>query len=192
MQFWLLFVFIGIVFSTTAYSPLSADALKSKNKKYSKPSLSPIDENRAYLKRTLSSEDLQRNIVMHDKLVVAVGNGEFEMTKMLLKAGVSLVKPSKSCKCESVIHLAARRNFENILALLLGKAPKRSLIDHKDSSGNTALHLASINGSLNCVKLLLKAGALQLPNNEGHLPHELAKDSRISFLFIENSINKQK
>lgn len=184
MQFWLLFIFIGIVFSTAAYSPLlplSAVAQKHDHKS-SKPSLSPIDENRAYLRRTLSSEELERNKVMYDKLVVAVGNGEIGMTNMLLKAGVSLLKPSKSCKCESVIHLAARRNFENVLALLLEKAPQKSLIDYKDSRGNTALHLASINGSLKCVKLLLRAGALQLPNNDGHLPHELAKNSKISFL----------
>ena len=55
------------------------------------------------------------------------------------------------------LHLAARRGNEEIVKIILDRPDV--LVDAKDSSGKTALHLASSEGHKNVCQILLNHGA---------------------------------
>lgn len=72
---------------------------------------------------------------------------------------------------------AANGNFE-VLRYLLGLLPTKevaadksapSLVNHRNVNGNTPLHWAALNAKLECVKLLVSAGAhADITNEVGH------------------------
>jgi len=61
---------------------------------------------------------------------------------------------------ETPLHYAVQQNVPELLKILCDKSIEpRRLIETKDSNGNTALHIASRNGSLDCVKVLIENGS---------------------------------
>jgi uncharacterized protein len=80
-----------------------------------------------------------------------------------------------------LLHWPAANGNEEVLSYLLSllKAPQNAtegkmtaeqgLLDHKNSSGNTPLHWAAVNGYIKCVKILVAAGAdPTITNKAGH------------------------
>lgn len=69
----------------------------------------------------------------------------------------------------SLLHYPAANGSQQIITFLLALLPpspagspaatSKRILDHKNSSGNTALHWAALNGHLEAVKALVEAGA---------------------------------
>ena len=58
------------------------------------------------------------------------------------------------------MHYAVQQNIPDILKVICNKSTElKRLIETKDYNGNTALHIASINGNVECVKILLDKDA---------------------------------
>lgn len=153
--------------------------------------LSPILEDEIYLKPfqissffyhrdddTITTKE-EINYIVYEKLIEAITNGEAGMTEMILKTKPKF--PSLNRAGQTVLHLAANNKFDGVLCLLIKYKP--DLINSIDSNGNTPLHLASENGLLKSIKLLLLLGAFQIKNHKAHLPQQLAKNEESLNLF---------
>ena len=88
-------------------------------------------------------------------LHIAVGEGLYEIVKILLKSGAD-VRPSRGTMRMASLHIAAQEGHSNIVQILL-----KSGADHKqkNSRGQTALHLAARSQSADTVQELLNNGA---------------------------------
>lgn len=77
---------------------------------------------------------------------------------------------------ESVLHIAAKKGNTSMLVLIMGALKNmRQKLDNPDQDGNTALHLAVLNGHVEAVQLLLEQGAsLNVLNNAKQTPAALA------------------
>ncbi|EGR27500.1 hypothetical protein IMG5_195040 [Ichthyophthirius multifiliis] len=76
--------------------------------------------------------------------------------------------------------------------LLIGTYKQYNYLNQKDLYGNTALHLASINGNVEAAELLLKQGAdMESENKEGWRPRELIQFDNIK-QFYEKKFNNKK
>ena len=155
--------------------------------------------------RTLAAMGADLNIVDNDKLtplLYAIGSGDFEATKALLKLGAKTEIPGKS---PNALHFAlSRKRFEEARLLLdngvnvnvLGPnrdtplhqaciaAPKEliahmielgAMVNAREKTGLTPLHAAAFRGDPDIVRLLLAAGANPaIKDNNGHVPKEWA------------------
>ncbi|KAL9106690.1 MAG: hypothetical protein Q9227_008342 [Pyrenula ochraceoflavens] len=74
----------------------------------------------------------------------------------------------------SLLHYPSANGNTHVLKFLLEslagpQSNNHSLVNHQNASGNTPLHWAAINGHLECVKLLIAAGAdPSITNGAGH------------------------
>ena len=72
--------------------------------------------------------------------------------------------------------------------LIYLRAEQNIPVNYKNpNSGNTALHLASANGHLDCVKILLLKGATDTPNNTGNYALHWAVQRGIPRLAIRHA-----
>jgi ankyrin repeat protein len=74
----------------------------------------------------------------------------------------------------SVIHLQPKSiqsaRYGEVDDIRLAMANGCDLNFASEGGSNTALHMSSANGHLECVKVLVDAGALLLPNSTGNTP----------------------
>ncbi len=80
--------------------------------------------------------------------------------------------PTEKEKNERSLRQAAMEGNETVLRSLLEQ--KVDVNCRGEQSQKTALHFAAANNHLGCVKILLKAGALQTPDSSGNLPKDYA------------------
>ena len=155
--------------------------------------------------RTLAARGADLNIVENDKLtplLYAIGSGDFEATKALLKLGAKTEIPGIS---PNALHFAlSRKRFEEARLLLdngvdvnvLGPnrdtplhqaclyAPKEliahmielgAMVNAREKTGLTPLHTAAFRGDPDIVRLLLDAGANPaIEDGNGHVPKDWA------------------
>lgn len=96
-----------------------------------------------------------------------------DFVNLLLAIGVD-VNILNVWHCKAPIHLAAENGCEKILNLLL-ENPKTD-VNILDSRGDSALHLATLNGEVECAKLLLRSKNIKpnKRNREGITPAYIA------------------
>ena len=100
---------------------------------------------------------------------------DVEIVNMLLSAGADITYSPAGTGNRTVLHLAALYNKPQVLQTLIPHAP-RELLDAVSDSG-TALHCAVQGGGLECLELLLAAGAdHRIPDRHGLVPHESATE----------------
>lgn len=83
--------------------------------------------------------------------------GDIKSLRNLIKKGCSVDVPDN--RGWMPIHEAAFSSSAQCLQLLISSAPSKSYVKSKTFEGETALHLAAKRGSVQCAKLLLRAGA---------------------------------
>ncbi len=100
---------------------------------------------------------------------------DVEIVQMLLSAGADITYTPSGTGNRTVLHLAALYNKPQALQTLLPHSP-RELLDAVSDSG-TALHCAVQGGSMECMELLLAAGAdHRIPDRHGMVPYESATE----------------
>ena len=107
-------------------------------------------------------------------LHVAAMHGQADLVTVLLDAGanVNLVTKTKNV---TALHLACQNERTVVTKVLLQSA--NCDIDIQDSSGNTALHYASLASNSKLVELLLKySPAVDIKNTNGRTPLDEAED----------------
>lgn len=90
----------------------------------------------------------------YDEMIVAIRNHDREKVVSLLQRGMD-VNTADQDGTTLVMH-AARMGDKTLLEYLL---EKRANVLIKNKNGDTAINLAALHGQLDCVKLLVKAGA---------------------------------
>lgn len=96
----------------------------------------------------------------------AVARGNYEMTKMLLKAGANL--EAKDKQGQTALHKTTAQENTFLMALLLKEGAN---LEAKTNKGCTALHLAVHANNLSVVVFLLQSGAdINARNNKGMTP----------------------
>jgi len=90
-------------------------------------------------------------------LYLAVQLGHTDVVEVLTSRGADVVRRSNEWKDNTLLHqalLAPQNRAACLELLLLAGAPP----DTADKQGNTALHIASMRGQVDCVKMLLRYG----------------------------------
>ena len=88
-------------------------------------------------------------------------------------------------------------NDTNSMKVLLAKWKGDSVLDEGDTIGTTALHTAASHGNMECVKLLLDAGASKaVKNHYGQTPYSKCNNAEIKALvkisgYNKNNVNNQ-
>ena len=119
--------------------------------------------------------DLQELQSMVTSLATSHSSSPERVISGAIDLDVSDPKSSSGC---SLLHWAAANNHIDVLKYLLSTIggdnanakpsdpssktlipQEGALVNHRNTSGNTALHWAALNGNLECVKLLVQAGA---------------------------------
>ena len=78
---------------------------------------------------------------------------------------------------QAPIHWAAKRNFYEVIPLLVNRGANPSI---KDETGRTPLHIASVNSYKETIMMLLYEMANPVvQNNKGKMPIDLTKDKQI-------------
>ncbi len=127
----------------------------------------------------------KRDFVGHKALQVAVIAGDTNLVRTVLTAYAAatndrqafriFVDDNSNWEGETAVHLAAERGDAGMLRFLLAYSP--SLNHRDDSEGNTALHRAVAAHSLQCVKILVEAGAAKdVRNYRRQTPADLAEE----------------
>ena len=102
-------------------------------------------------------------------LHIAVENKNTEAVRILLAGGAQLGQFNSVLKV-TVLHLAAGQGDEGVLTTLLRCSGPHAIqvVNIKDRAGRTPLHLAALGGHIQCVKILLEAGAnANVTDNKG-------------------------
>ncbi|KAJ5343229.1 hypothetical protein MYU51_021317 [Penicillium brevicompactum] len=93
----------------------------------------------------------------------------------IVASAIDLADESEGGSGSCVLHFPAANGNAEILTTLLQKlssaeaSQRAAFINHRNNSGNTALHWAALNTHLECVKALVEAGAdLDVKNDAGH------------------------
>lgn len=115
-------------------------------------------------------------------LTYAVEQENLPMIELLLNADADMRQPTLA---RTILHEAVETKKNQALSCLLGylkqmnKEEARQMINERDFNSHTALFLAVINGDLNAVRELLKAGAdPNIPNKYGQTPLHFAASNR--------------
>lgn len=110
-------------------------------------------------------------------LVAAAGNGEEEITGMLLKTNVAVNVYGGPYRSTPLMLAAAWLSVDSVRLILQAGAD----IDLLDQDGDTALILAARRGDSECAKVLLEHGAdIMHTNNDGHNALQIALDSEVT------------
>lgn len=109
----------------------------------------------------------------HSVLHVATMSGSYKCMNHLVNAGASRTYINTMAgRRRSALHYAAERGCAPCLLMLLNpnqgnvmqrneeQKQVRAIVDLTDSFGNTALHLACVDGSEECVKILIEVGSI--------------------------------
>ena len=103
-------------------------------------------------------KDINGNTPLH----VASGNGYLECVKSIIKtSSVSVDRNSKNINEQTALHLAC--GHADVTEYLLTCVKCNPSI--QDSVGNTPLHVASYNGFLECVKLIIETSTVRINPN---------------------------
>ncbi|RDD37563.1 Transient receptor potential cation channel subfamily A member 1-like protein [Trichoplax sp. H2] len=111
-------------------------------------------------------------------LLSAAAYGRVDSVKTLLEKNVDIT--ATDYKERSAVYWAAQENQPETLQLLLSRDPRKTkvLVDAADTNDNYPLHVASREGYVNCVKILLEHGAqIDARNEEELTPLHLAADN---------------
>lgn len=117
-----------------------------------------------------------------NSLFEAVEKGDLEQVKLLISNGadINLKDPNGWIP----LHIAARRGYVDIAALLIKNGASGALVNARinsrdDASGLTPLHLAADKGHVDMVELLLRQPRIQVNVHAayGHTPLEFASDN---------------
>ncbi|KAL8645314.1 MAG: hypothetical protein Q9226_007358, partial [Calogaya cf. arnoldii] len=106
----------------------------------------------------------ESEIQLESPLRAAILANQFEITRLLINAGASIVAPHP--KHGSAIQIAAGAGFQNILRLLLDRADELQLYidcprnDDEKPKKSVLMHLCSGTGDLECARMLLSVGAV--------------------------------
>ncbi|CAL1293160.1 unnamed protein product, partial [Larinioides sclopetarius] len=142
-----------------------------------------------YLEVNINSQDEKGRTALH----IAVDNGERELINSLLEKGSDICMVTKDGK--TVLHFASAKGYSDIAELILNHGKRRTLlcaknlINLKDSTLSTALHLVS---NVKTAKCLLKNGAVYNEKNDVfQTPLDLAADEKIFSLLktLDNLFN---
>ena len=120
----------------------------------------------------------------------AVIKNNYELLTNLHSRGVNILSKKFYYKSESLINLAVIHGWFETVELLLKldssldsneileyEPMKTAITSSKDSSGNTCMHLAAINGDIRIfISLLMKGGNIQQKNKMGKSPMDLVRD----------------
>ncbi|KAM5285629.1 nuclear factor NF-kappa-B p105 subunit isoform 1-T1 [Hipposideros larvatus] len=107
----------------------------------------------------LISDDIinMRNDLYQTPLHLAVITKQEAVVEDLLRAGADLSLLDRLGN--SVLHLAAKEGHDKILGILLKHKRAALLIDHPNGEGLSAIHIAVMSNSMQCLLLLVAAGA---------------------------------
>ncbi|XP_011359814.1 nuclear factor NF-kappa-B p105 subunit isoform X1 [Pteropus vampyrus] len=107
----------------------------------------------------LISDDIinMRNDLYQTPLHLAVITKQEAVVEDLLRAGADLSLLDRLGN--SVLHLAAKEGHDKILGILLKHKRTALLIDHPNGEGLNAIHIAVMSNSMQCLLLLVAAGA---------------------------------
>lgn len=108
-----------------------------------------------------------------------IASSSIEIIELFLNLGLNI--NARDQRGRTMIHYAAQLRYIEIVNYLI---KKRTFLNIRDFSGDTALHLAIPRGSsiglsrtINVLRLLLKSGAFkQIKNFEGRYPWDLIED----------------
>uniref|UniRef100_T1JBU7 Ion transport domain-containing protein n=1 Tax=Strigamia maritima TaxID=126957 RepID=T1JBU7_STRMM len=106
---------------------------------------------------------------------LASRNGYFRSIDSLIKLGATI--NMKDNDHQSPLHFAARFGRYNTVRQLLLTDKGPFIINESNGEGQTALHIASLNGHTRVVQLLLAKGALLHRDHNGRTPFHLAAQS---------------
>lgn len=94
-------------------------------------------------------------------LFVACSHGQQRCAELLLKHVSDATLAVRQCRSQTILHAAAAQGHEGVLALVLLRCmhlPSRTaLLEFKDETGKSALHVAAEGGHTECAKLLTEA-----------------------------------
>ncbi|KAK4467524.1 hypothetical protein MN116_008911 [Schistosoma mekongi] len=100
-------------------------------------------------------------------LTCAISSNAVRIVELLLKLGADPNFRGKKSECTPLME-SAIVGYTDIVKLLLEHG---ACVDHKSSTGNTALHYAAASGHLKCICLLLQYdSSLEVQNDTGHTP----------------------
>lgn len=112
-------------------------------------------------------------------IMSAVLNNNIYCFKKLRKLGANLRTTAKSSK--TLVHVSAEHGYHELLRLILDA--DKELMDAKTHDGETALHLACLNGHLKCVEMLIQKGS--------EISHSVKSDTRRLTLNYDNQPIKE-
>lgn len=101
---------------------------------------------------------------VHDLLFLFSRTDEYEDFVKLLEDGKMSVGTIRQENDTTLAHYCAANNSLRILHYIV-KNSEKSYFDQKNSSGNSPLHWATLNGNIDCVKVLIEAGCDPLCEN---------------------------
>nr|XP_039270319.1 transient receptor potential cation channel subfamily A member 1-like isoform X1 [Styela clava] len=93
----------------------------------------------------------------------AAENGHTKIVELLLNKGAVC---HRNIRGESVLHVTATNGYTRTIKILVHM--NKTLLDHVDENGNTALHHAGCASQVSTVKLLMDLNEKVQRNNEGH------------------------
>ena len=108
-------------------------------------------------------QDIDGNTPLH----IASYNGHLEYVKLLIKTSTISIDPNSTNKNnQTALHLASENDHKNVSKYLLTHAKCNPNL--RDISGNTPLYVASQNGDLECVKLIIETSVDLNMTNESN------------------------
>ncbi|TVU25085.1 hypothetical protein EJB05_27565, partial [Eragrostis curvula] len=139
--------------------------------------------------RTMPSAMYQQDGHGFSPLHIAAWMGHVEVIHDMLEACPDSAELTDK-NGRNFLHVAIDRGHESIVSYLLGSPIiLAGIVNDQDKEGNTPLHLAVTAGNPNLVILGSEDIELNIVNNEGHTPFDLAKGIT-SFLFMISLVLK--
>ena len=102
---------------------------------------------------------MSRNNEGMNALHYAIINNQFEVVQDIIMKR-ELCCCTKTNENYNIVHLAADNGNPRMMSLVLSQLENFNLVNERNKSGRTALHLAAGKGHLKCVELLLDKGAI--------------------------------
>lgn len=126
--------------------------------------------------RYLLSKEANPNILQGNQRPVhfAAAKGDVKSFHMLMNSGANIIAKT-SDKCFDIIHIATEESQESFVEAVLNMQTSSVLVNSKTVDGDTALHIASRQGSSALIQVLLRNGfSSEILNKYGLLPITLA------------------